>query len=51
MEDNDVGEMFQNFILHKRVQALCGVHLTASISLRVSLKVPKYCGRDGGGIQ
>jgi hypothetical protein len=28
MSDNDVGEMFLNFILHESVQALCGVDLT-----------------------
>jgi hypothetical protein len=28
MADNDVGEMFLNFILHESVQALCGVDLT-----------------------
>jgi hypothetical protein len=28
MADNDVGEMFLNFILHESIQALCGVDLT-----------------------
>jgi hypothetical protein len=28
MADNDVGEMFLNFILHESVQSLCGVDLT-----------------------
>jgi hypothetical protein len=28
MADNDVGEMFLNFVLHESVQALCGVDLT-----------------------
>jgi hypothetical protein len=28
MGDNDMGEMFLNFILHESVQALCGVDLT-----------------------
>ena len=28
MADNDVGEMFLNFILHESVEALCGVDLT-----------------------
>jgi hypothetical protein len=28
MADNDVREMFLNFVLHGRVQALCGVDLT-----------------------
>jgi hypothetical protein len=28
MADNDVGEMFLNFVLHKSIQELCGVDLT-----------------------
>jgi hypothetical protein len=28
MADNDVGEMFLNFVLHESVQAICGVDLT-----------------------
>jgi hypothetical protein len=28
MADNDVGEMFLNFVLHESIQALCGVDLT-----------------------
>jgi hypothetical protein len=28
MADNDVGEMFVNFVFHKSVQSLCGVDLT-----------------------
>jgi hypothetical protein len=28
MADNDVGEMFLNFVSHESVQALCGVDLT-----------------------
>ena len=39
MADVDVGECFLNFILHKDIRALCGVHLTHYVPMENNRKV------------
>jgi hypothetical protein len=51
MADNDVGEMFLNFVLHESIQALCGVDLTKYFPEGVLLMTLKFFGKDGLTVQ